>query len=201
MTMTSPSKKLNVGCGGKPLDGYVNLDRHRYDHVDILHDLESSDFMRWSGTLQLVADDYFDEIVCIHTIEHIRNVLGMMQELWRVAKPGCHLTIVCPYGSTDSADEDPTHVRRIFDHSFTYFSQAWYGRNSYGYSGDWELDTIMFRLKKDRFLDCQNSAQILGRIRTLRNVVDEFVAGLVAIKPARAPGFAPKTPRVQYKPV
>jgi hypothetical protein len=41
-----------------------------------------------------------------------------MQELWRVAKPDAILGIRCPHGASDDADEDPTHVRRMFPRSF-----------------------------------------------------------------------------------
>lgn len=208
--------KLNVGCGGKPLNGYVNLDKVKYRHVDIPYDLECGGKMHWTshdyekeGRLLVpegcwgheVADNTFDEIILVHVVEHIANILPCMQELYRVAKPGCRMTIACPYGATDNADEDPTHVRRIFGNSFIYLSQAWYGENDYGYRGDWELDRVMYRLRKEHFASCKSSEEIRSRIRLFRNVVDEFVAGLVAVKPLRKAGFAPKDPLVQYKPV
>lgn len=208
--MTSPSK-LNIGCGGTPLDGYVNLDKVDYPHVDICYDLNSGVRMHWRGGkdhtdpdrhfAREVPDNTFDEMAMIHTVEHVQNILRCMGELWRVAKPGCRLTIACPYGSTDNADEDPTHVRRIFGNSFVYFSQCWYGKNSYGYQGDWELQSVLFKLRKEYFTECTNSAQMRFRIKTLRNVVDEFSAGLVAIKPARKPGFTPIEPKTKYLPI
>jgi len=207
--MTSPSRKLNVGCGGTPLDGWVSLDKHDYPHVDILYDLESGHQMQWRAKVTpyvpegkwgyTVPDDTFDEIAMIHVVEHVQNILPCMQELWRVAKPGCRLSITCPYGSSDNADEDPTHVRRIYSNSFVYFSQCWYGKNSYGYTGDWELETAIFSIYRGMFTDKPGPEQRDLRIRTLRNVVDEFAAGLVAIKPARKPGFEPKAPRVRYR--
>ena len=206
---TFPSK-LNVGCGGKPLEGYVNLDKIPYPHVDIIYDLETASngsLMHFRQDLskkplgELVPDNTFDEIILVHVIEHIHHVLPMMEELYRVAKPGCRMTIACPYGSTDNADEDPTHVRRIFDNSFVYFSQAWYGNNDYGYRGDWELQHVLFKLRKEFFTDCTDSKQMRIRIKTVRNCVDEFVAGLVAIKPLRKAGFVPVEPKVRFLPV
>ena len=34
-------------------------------------------------------DDTFDEMLALHVVEHIRNPLAAMQELYRIAKPGC----------------------------------------------------------------------------------------------------------------
>lgn len=195
--MTSPFK-LNIGCGGTPLEGYMHLDKIPHPHVDILYDLESGNQMRWSNG-DLVGDNAFDEMIMLHTFEHIHNVLPMMEELWRVAKPGCKLGIACPYGSTDNADEDPTHVRRVFANTFTYFSQAWYGKNDYGYRGDWDYTKATFILRRKMVADAQTEAQLIFRIDSLRNVVDEFLAELVAVKPLRKAGFAPVRCKHQIK--
>lgn len=196
-------KKLNVGCGGQPLPGFVNLDRMSYQHVDILYDLESGSKMEWfkhgyPSAHEIVPENYFDRILVSHVFEHITNVFGMMTELWRVAKPGCSMVIKCPYGSSDNADEDPTHVRRIFKDSFQYFSQAWYGKNDYGYRADWDYVKRQFDLDGNVF-DPSADAEAVGlAVAQLRNVVAEFIVELVAVKPARAPGFAPKDPITRF---
>lgn len=189
---------LNIGCGGTLVPGYRHLDYVDYPHVDYLYDLNSGERIRDRNGI-LVEDNTFDEMICHHVFEHIREPLNMMYELWRVAKPGCKLMLVTPYGSSDNADEDPTHVRRVFPNTYVYFSQAWYGKNSYGYSGDWELQSVIFDLKRDLFLDAASPAARDFRIKTLRNVVNEFIGGLIAIKPARPPGFIPMNPHVKYR--
>ena len=83
-------------------------------------------------------------------LEHLRDALGFMQELHRIAKPGAVPTIRVPYGSSDDADEDPTHVRRLFLYSFSYFSQRGYWYADYGYRGDWETDNIVLTVDAAR---------------------------------------------------
>jgi hypothetical protein len=46
-----------------------------------------------------------------------------MEELHRIAKPNAKVVFKVPYGSSDRAFEDPTHVRQYFLHSFDYFCQ------------------------------------------------------------------------------
>ena len=76
-------------------------------------------------------DNSATHILMSHVLEHIQNPLPMMEELYRVAKPGCLMVIACPYGSSDDAWEDPTHVRPIFASSTLYFSQPAYWKADY----------------------------------------------------------------------
>ena len=114
---------LNLGCGRNPIDGYVNLDRQALPGVDVVHDLERFPLP--------FDDDTFDEILGVDLIEHITDALGLMAELWRIAKPGCVCTFALPYGSSDDAWEDPTHVRPYFLNSWMYFAQPTYYRAQY----------------------------------------------------------------------
>lgn len=189
-------KKLNIGCGGRKLSGYVHLDRSPYSHVEITYDLESGQRMYWD-TGALVADNTFDRMLMSHVIEHIRNPLPMMQELHRVAKPGCKLAILAPYGSSDNAWEDPTHVRAIFMDSMMYFSQAWYEHNDYGYRGDWQFSKRLFVLHKE--FSKAPEEQLGAMIQHYRNMVVEFQCELVAVKPIRKHPFEFDPPQTAFK--
>lgn len=188
--------KLNVGCGGQVLPGYINLDKVDYPHTHIKYDLEDGVQMYFK-TGEIVPDNYFDRILISHTFEHVTNILQMMTELWRVAKPGCSCVVITPYGSSDNADEDPTHVRRIFKDTYHYFSQAWYGKNSYEYGGDWEYIRRIFVINSEY----RNLNEVdLGRaVAVYRNVVSEFHAELRAIKPRRESGFVPHEASTAFK--
>ena len=117
--------KFNIGCGRNVLEGWVNVDRCELPGVDITHDLEDCRY----GCLP-VEPNTVDEFLLSHVIEHVNDSLGLMQELHRIAKPGALATIRTPFGSSDDAWEDPTHVRAYFPNSFGYFSQPFYWRVS-----------------------------------------------------------------------
>lgn len=161
------------------MQGWVNVDSVHNHGVDLVRDLDH----------QLLhfpyEDNTVDEILMSHVIEHLHRPLPLMQVLHRIAKPDCKLYIRCPYGSSDDADEDPTHVRRMFKGSFGYFGQPYYWRADYGYKGDWEVDKIT--LFCDPLLRRPEPAMLLGMLNERRNVVREMVAELRAVKPIRAP--------------
>jgi glycosyltransferase involved in cell wall biosynthesis/SAM-dependent methyltransferase len=177
----SPPRKLHLGCGRTILPGWLNLDRQAAPGVDLAVDLEDCA----PGRIPL-PDDAVDEILAAHLVEHIRQPLPLMQELHRVARPGCRFTIRTPYGSSDDAWEDPTHVRPYFLDSFSYFGQPYYWRADYGYRGDWEVETIELWIN-DASLQGEPTAVIAQAVRTRRNVVTEMVATLRAVKPVRPP--------------
>lgn len=152
-----------------------------------------------------------DEVLLSHVVEHLKNPLGLFDDLHRVCRDGALVTVRVPYGSSDDAWEDPTHVRAMFLNSFGYFSQPFYWRANYGYSGDFEVEQIelhiAYQVLTDRVGMPSESVALLGephsemaigghavRMRRIldvvhreRNIVSEMVARLRAIKPAREP--------------
>ncbi len=182
---TEPSegkkKRLNVGCGRNILDGWLNLDNADLPGIDIRFDLETC-----RNTPIPLPDNCIDELLLSHVIEHIHDSLALMQELYRVAKPGALCIIRVPYGSSDDAWEDPTHVRPYFPGSFGYFSQPYYWRADYGYRGDWQTETIHLHMLTEKYRGVPQE-QLVQLLERARNLVVEMIATLVAVKPLRQP--------------
>lgn len=170
--------KLNLGCGRDIRDGWVNIDSRPGKGVDLVTDFDDNPVLPFE-------DSSVDESEGSHLIEHLRNPLPFMEELWRVTKPGGLATFRCPFGSSDDADEDPTHVRRMFCGSWGYFAQPHYHRADYGYRGDWQATEIELTI----FGDMANipTDDLVASIRFRRNVVSEMCAKLECVKPAREP--------------
>lgn len=129
--MSTFDKKLNLGCGRNVLQGWINLDSVPIEGVDIITDLDDC-----KNTKLPFEDNSIDEFLASHVIEHLHNCLPFMEELHRIAKANAKAVFRVPYGSSDDAFEDPTHVRPYFLNSFQYFSQPLYWRADYGYRGD-----------------------------------------------------------------
>lgn len=189
-------RRLHLGCGTDIRENWINLDRSELRGVDVVADLDDC-----RATPLPIPSDSIDEMLGSHVLEHLRDPLSCMQELYRIARPGATAVFRVPYGSSDDADEDPTHVRRFFLHSFYYFSQLGYTHADYGYRGDWDTVSIVLTVDAARHAG-KSYEQLTEEIRSQRNVVREMIATLRAVKPARAPGSRkPDLMRVEIRPV
>lgn len=173
--------KLHLGCGRNILAGWVNLDSHPLPGVDVVFNLDDC-----RHTPLPLPVDSVDEILASHVIEHLSHPLSFMQELHRVARPGAKAVFRVPYGSSDEAFEDPTHVRQYFINSFGYFSQPYYWRADYGYRGDWATEVVTLVVDARKYAG-KDAAHVMSEVHGLRNVVKEMIVELKAVKPIRAP--------------
>lgn len=111
--------KLNLGCGRRQLEGYLNVDGYAGCEPDRVVDLESTP---WP-----FADGVAEEIVLHHVLEHLgqdaKVFLAVMQELYRVSTPDARIRIDVPHPLHDDFRTDPTHVRRITPRTLSMFSR------------------------------------------------------------------------------
>lgn len=175
------SRKLNVGCGRNIIKDWINVDRIALPGVDVVADIDCC-----ADQPLPLPDNHVDEFLLSHVLEHLHHPLPLMQELHRIAVPDALAVIRIPYGSSDDAFEDPTHVRQYFHTSFGYFSQPFYWRADYGYRGDWQPERVRLLIPQAGN-EGLSPAEMMGRIRTLRNQVKEMIVEMRAVKPARQP--------------
>ena len=104
--------RLHLGCGKEHLDGYINCDISNKYKVDKIVDLEQP--------LPFETNS-IDEIVTNHTLEHIKNFIPLMEEMYRVCKPNAIIKINVPYFCYVGSYVDPTHKRFFSLKTFDYF--------------------------------------------------------------------------------
>lgn len=110
---------LDVGCGRRKLPGAVGIDRRRRRAVaaelqlDIDHDL--LDFP-WP-----IEDSSFELVHCSHVLEHLPPTARVMEEIYRVLKPGGQAFLVCPHFSWVEAYRHFEHCHFFTLGSFDYF--------------------------------------------------------------------------------
>ena len=109
-------KKLNLGSGGKPLDGYINVDIIAgAPNVDIVHDLNS---YPWP-----FESDSIDEIVMNQCLEHLIDKNLAMKEIHRILKKGAVAKIQVPHFTWQLAYADPTHRHFFAYPTFFYYTK------------------------------------------------------------------------------
>jgi SAM-dependent methyltransferase len=127
--------KINLGSGFRKLEGYINIDKSEKAYADYILDLEK-------GLLPL-SDNSAEEILATHILEHIQNIIPLMNECFRVLKDGGRMIIEVPQNEGTWAD--PTHVRAFSKLSFRYYC-------GYPFSEIYGI-TAKFKLISQDFID------------------------------------------------
>ena len=133
--MTTPDAvRLNLGCGGKRVDGFVGVDRWPTPAVDVIADLARA---------LPFADASADEILLDNVIEHVADIPALMRELHRVGRDGARLVVRTPHFTSLSSWRDPTHV-----HHLSYFSMDHFTREQVAHytSGGRAFEIVSRRL-------------------------------------------------------
>ena len=118
--------RIELACGDHKKDeGYFGVDVAKRDGVDMVVDLEK---FPWP-----FDDNSVSEIVCRHYIEHTKDIIKFMDEVYRILKPGSRFVLTAPYWTSIRAWQDPTHTRIISEESFLYFNKLWREANHLNY--------------------------------------------------------------------
>jgi hypothetical protein len=101
--------KLNLGCGFKKIDGFINVDGQPACNPDLIFDIEQTPWP-W-------LDSSVSEVHLIHVLEHLGAnstvYLNIIKELYRVCENEASIYIEVPHHRCDDFYSDPTHVRPI----------------------------------------------------------------------------------------
>lgn len=96
---------LDIGCGPACAPGHIGLDRYPFPDVDVVRDLRRG---------LPFNDSIFDGVRAHHVIEHFTgdDLLFIIDEMWRVTKPGGQLEVTVPDATSPNRYRDPTHLER-----------------------------------------------------------------------------------------
>jgi SAM-dependent methyltransferase len=105
---------LDIGCGHAKLPGAVGLDIAADTQADVVHDLN---VFPWP-----FGDAQFDLVNCQDVLEHLDDLVRVMEEIHRIAKPGAEIRIRVPHFTSVHAFTDLTHRHFFATQSFDYWS-------------------------------------------------------------------------------
>lgn len=107
--------KLTIGCGRIIRKGYVNLDKIKLKGVNVVHDLNKFPYP--------FKDNTFDEILGENILEHLDDVMKVMEELHRISKSNAIIKLTVPTPTSADYFTDPTHKHAFTTRSFMYFEE------------------------------------------------------------------------------
>jgi SAM-dependent methyltransferase len=119
---------LDIGCGKKKQQASaIGIDRQAGSAADILAELT-----RFPWPLR---DSCADRVHLSHFIEHQPDILRLMAEVHRVAKPNAEVIVTTPHFSSVDSYTDPSHLYHLGFHSFDYFLGDTFEDFTYGLGG------------------------------------------------------------------
>lgn len=152
--------RIDLGGGGNPQPGFVNIDIRDLPQVDVVHNIEQ---FPWP-----FPDECASLVMASHLIEHInpsppdarlapliklllkkgvvtekeiKDFIGdiepgpifirLMDEIWRILKPGGQFMIALPYAGSPGYWQDPSHVNGCNEATWAYFDPLEAGGHLY----------------------------------------------------------------------
>jgi ubiquinone/menaquinone biosynthesis C-methylase UbiE len=111
--MSTPMRIADLGCGNKKRLGAVGIDFNDRTQADIVHDLNVFPYP--------VEAESFDEVYIDNCLEHLDHPLHVMEEVYRMTKPGALVKVIVPYFRSVWSAIDPTHQHTFTVESFAYY--------------------------------------------------------------------------------
>jgi len=146
------TKHLDLGCGAKPRNPYKQ---------DEIWGIDISREVLPLGNIKLADLSFekipfeansFDSVSAYDFLEHVPRALAsasennirfpfieLMNEVWRVLKPGGLLYAVTPAYPRQEAFVDPTHVNVITENTHIYFTEPHLMAKMYGFVGHFKV--------------------------------------------------------------
>jgi len=174
----SNSKLLHLACGQETIPGWINVDRDSQSGADIVFDLD-----RCAERRLPIDDDSIDGFFMSRAFQDIGAKLPMMQELYRVAKPGARFIIRLHYGVRAPATQRSWRRRPCAPNSFLQYAQPARAYMTSDYAGDWSVKRV--HLVTGEHAPVPSGAAILDAMDEQPDIVFETIVELRAVKPAR----------------
>jgi len=119
-------RSLDLGCGNRKRPGCLGVDINPRSDADVVHDLDDLPYP--------FEDSYFAEAYADNVLEHLEDVVGVLEELHRICAPQATIRIAVPYFRSHWAFIDPTHHHFFTVQSFSYFDPDHEHSRLYRYS-------------------------------------------------------------------
>jgi len=149
-----PLRIADIGCGNhKQVEEGIGVDRLFCGPVEVIADLEEG---------LPFADCSLDHIFAVHVLEHVVNLVPLMNDIHRVLREDGVLHVMAPYWRHSVAVADPTHVRFFAPETFRVFCERREGVRPYRpLIVSYNSDTVFADLSPDKLGAGASDAEIV----------------------------------------
>ena len=144
-----------MGCGKKIRKNTIRVDLNKRHNPDIVHNLNSFPY-----PFKVNSIDY---IFLDNTLEHLDDVIKVMEELYRILKPGGKVKIIVTYFRSIWAYADSIHKHFFTTRSFDYYDPKSLIYQKYDYT------LVKFKIDKPCFNETLKNSVIRSLIVKLAN--------------------------------
>jgi SAM-dependent methyltransferase len=201
------TRHLDLGCGSRPRNPYA---RDELFGVDIAPSGSDRRIVKANLALERIpfADSYFDSVSAYDFLEHVPRVLPtadftttrlpyieLMNEVWRVLKPGGLFYASTPVFPHEATFIDPTHVNAVTVHAHNYFTRPALSAAMYGFIGDFRTRSVHTDIPSESTLYLKPRrrslwSKVRRRLSRPRVQDSHVIWELEAMKPATATAVA-----------
>jgi SAM-dependent methyltransferase len=172
--MRSMPRVIDIGCGTNKTAGAICMDINPRTAADVIYDLNHRPYP--------FADDWFDEIICRHVIERVRDPLAVMSELHRITRHGGVIKIVAPHWTNPDFATDLRRRKHLNSYSFNNLIE---GREVFTFYSDARFRqrrvyvTVLNLWKRFGLEFLINLDNRFPRMRFLRKFWEQYLNGIV----------------------
>jgi ubiquinone/menaquinone biosynthesis C-methylase UbiE len=117
---------LDVGCGTSKIEESIGIDSNPEVGADVIHDLDTFPYP--------FENEYFDKVFIRSTLFLLSDPVKVMEEIYRISKPGAEIVVVQPYFRSVWNFVDPYVKSFGTVHSFAFYDPKDPICNRYKYS-------------------------------------------------------------------
>jgi hypothetical protein len=136
---------LHLGCGKDKFPGAYGVDKGSDTSADLQWDLDQFPWPLPSG--------HFSQAHMISVLEHLENVISVMEEVFRVCQSEADIYILSPFASSDFLWTDPTHKRGFTSRSFKYFDDEFASKHFSYTEARFNLIDVEYRVHAPKWYD------------------------------------------------
>lgn len=125
--------RIDLGCGAKKRNDFpfIGIDSYPYPGVDIIRDVDKHGLP--------FCDCSIDFIYASHFMEHMNDLIFVMEEVWRVLKNRGILEMINPLWTSVYAYAHPDHKRLLHPSLWGWWRPENEEKQAYGVKASFEL--------------------------------------------------------------